>query len=380
MVTVLLLSVVVLYCLELALFRRGLGISSLLPRSPLAEPTVSIIIAARNEADRILDCLKSLRSVDYPREKLEIVVVDDSSTDDTAGIVGRFIDGSDDIRLLKSPPESGNLRGKTNAIAEGIRRTTGEILMFTDADCAVHPGWVRGTVRYFDDETGIVGGFTVLGNGRMFHAVQALDWLYLFSIASATASLGFPLTAIGNNLSVRRKAYEETGGYEVIPFSVTEDYSLVQTILQKTRYRIRFPLAPDTVVTSRACDTIKQLLRQKQRWGVGALDMVPEGMAVITLGWFARLAVVIGAFLLPPTLALTAAAVLVLSDYAFLSRVFGRLSLRRVRRFFLPFEIYLTLYGLIIPVIAFGSRNVVWKERTLRREKKNAFPEERHRH
>ncbi len=378
MVTIFLISVAALYCLELVLFRRGLTVSSKNPVDPRSEPTVSVIIAARNEEDRILPCLQSLRKVEYPPEKLEILIIDDFSTDRTSEIVSEFIGGRDDITLLKSPPETGNLRGKTNAIAQGIRHSRGEIIMFTDADCSVSPGWVKGTVKYFSENTGIVGGFTILDTTTTFHGVQALDWLYLFGIASALSGLNVPLTAIGNNLSIRRSAYLDTGGYEVIPFSVTEDYSLVQTIIQKTRYTMKFPLERDAIVTSRACDTFSQLIRQKQRWGVGGLDMIPSGMVVVALGWLVRAVVILGLIILPPIVSLPVLGAVLIADYLFLSKVFGILPFKHVRKYFPAFECYVTCYGLIIPFLAFGSRNVIWKERTLQREKKNASQSERH--
>jgi len=378
-VIVLLIVLSVLYFLELAVFRWGLRVSAGLSTEEDYTPTVSIIIAARNEELRILPCLESLRQLEYPADKLEILIVDDCSTDGTAAIVEEFIGRSGGMTLLSTPPEKGNLRGKTNAIAHGIRNSRGEIIMFTDADCSVSPGWVRSTVKYFTRETGIVGGFTILKSKTIFHGIQALDWLYLFGIASATSGLGIPLTAIGNNLSIRRTAYEETGGYEVIPFSVTEDYSLVQTILQKTRFAMRFPLEGDAVVTSEPCGTASHLFRQKQRWGVGALDMVPVGMAIVALGWLIRAINVVALFVVPWTISVPALVLLLASDYLFLSTMFTLPRYRSLGKYFLYFEIYLTLYGLIIPFLALGSRHVVWKERSLRKDKKNAFHEERHR-
>jgi len=378
MVTVLLLFLSILYFFELLVFRRGLGISSRLPQEQGNPPSVSIIIAARNEEERISACLQSLLGLDYPRDKLEILIVDDCSTDQTSQIVQKFIDEFGGMKLLKTPPESGNLRGKTNAIAHGIKHSGGEIIMFTDADCSVSPRWVTSTVKYFSRDTGIVGGYTILKSEKSFHGVQALDWLYLFGIASATSGLGIPLTAIGNNLSVRRTAYLETGGYEAIPFSVTEDYSLVQTILQKTRFSIRFPLEADAVVTSEPCDTVSHLFRQKQRWGVGALDMVPVGMIIVALGWLIRAVNVAAIFLLPWTLFLPALVVLCVADYLFLSRMFTLPPFRSLRKYFLFFEIYITFYGLLIPFLAFVSRHVVWKERSLVKDKKNASHEGRH--
>ena len=77
--------------------------------------------------------------------------------------------------MITAVPGKGNMRGKANALAQGIRQSSGEILMFTDADCIVPPRWVRKTVQYFTDEVGIVGGFTLLKANRTFEGIQSLD-------------------------------------------------------------------------------------------------------------------------------------------------------------------------------------------------------------
>ena len=189
------------------------------------------------------------------------------------------------------------MRGKANALAQGIHQSSGEILLFTDADCTVPRQWVRTTVQYFTDDVGVVGGFTLLKANRIFEGIQSLDWIFLFSLASSMAGLNRPLTAIGNNVGIRRAAYTAVGGYEVIPFSVTEDYALVHTIYQNTTYRVVFPINPETVVISSACRTLHHLYHQKQRWGVGGLDMVFRGKVIGIIGWLAKTGMIVTAFL-----------------------------------------------------------------------------------
>ena len=87
---------------------------------------------------------------------------------------------------------------------------------------------------------------------------------------------------------------------------------------------------------------------------------------------------ILGLILMPLTISIPALCAVFLADYIFLSKVFGLLPFKHVRKYFFAFECYFTCYGLIIPFLALGSRNVIWKERTLRREKKNAFHDERH--
>ena len=354
------------YTVEILFLRAGIRRASRVrKRSDNYEPTVSIIVAARNEEENIAACLQSLAYVDYPTEKIEIIAVNDYSTDGTTEVIRSIIAGRNHMRMLSTGKENGNLRGKTNAVASGIEATTGEIIMFTDADCRVNPDWVRQTVKYFSEETGILGGFTLLQSDDAFGGMQAIDWIVLFGTASATAGWNIPLTAIGNNLSVRRSAYDQTGGFKNIPFSVTEDYALVQAILTKTQYSIRFPLDTRTSVKSNPCTSWSQLYRQKQRWGVGGLDLVPRGFFIIALGWVFKLALLAGILFASPATLFAALFAKCVLDALFVSKPLKELGAISYLKYFLIFEVYYILYVVVLPIIALLNRRVVWKERSL---------------
>jgi len=200
-----------LYLIELLILIAGLRKAARAGRDAEGLPAVSVIVAARNEEQYIGDCIASLIALDYPEDRIEIIAVNDGSTDRTADVMNSFIGQHPNFRIISTEPGTGHLRGKTNALVQGISSSKGEILMFTDADCRAPSTWIRDTVKRFDDRTGIVGGFTLLGSKNTFEGIQALDWLFLFSLASSGAGLGIPLTVIGNNFSIRRKAYDETG-------------------------------------------------------------------------------------------------------------------------------------------------------------------------
>lgn len=362
--TVLIISCL-LYVIEFLFLYVGLGKATQITKRGNYEPTVSIIVAARNEEEYIEQCVRSLTAVDYPKDKLEIIVVNDRSSDRTLEIVEGLSLQFAQVKVLSTTAGEGNLRGKANALAQGIQISHGEILMFTDADCTVPKTWVRETVSYFDEKTGIVGGFTLLEATRPFEGMQALDWIMLFGVASATAGWKIPLTAIGNNLSVRRSAYERVGGFKQIPFSVTEDYALVQRILQTTEFEIRFPLNAASVVHSKPCQSWKQLYHQKQRWGVGGLDMVFRGMFIMFFGWLFKFFLLVGLFIVPFWTWLFAFISKCLIDVLFLSKPLRRFNAMKYLKHFFLFETYYCLYVIILPFIAMLSKKVVWKERTL---------------
>jgi cellulose synthase/poly-beta-1,6-N-acetylglucosamine synthase-like glycosyltransferase len=329
------------------------------------QPSVSVIIAARNEEGNISRCLTSMSALRYPKEKLDIVVVDDRSTDGTAAIVRQFSAANPTIRLIVAQPESGQLRGKTNAVTQGIEASSGEIIMFTDADCEVQPGWVEETVKYYRDESvGLVAGFTELRAETLFERMQALDWLLLLSIAAGGIRLGFPFTVIGNNLSVRRKAYDAFGGYRKIPFSVTEDYAIFHAVTTQTEYVPRYPLDDKTLILSGPCRSWRELYHQKRRWFTGGRDMEFRHLALFAVTYLYTLLLVVGLPVMWISGQWLPLFVKVVSDFLLLMPTLTSFRRWKLLPGFLLLEIYFTLYVLIFPPIVLTRRHVVWKERS----------------
>lgn len=357
-----------LYFLQMMFLRRGLDLTDRYIPNHHYEPSVAIIVAARNEEENIYSCLESLEKLEYPRDKTEIIVVDDGSTDRTAEIADEFVRSDGRFRLIRAEPGKDHLRGKANALAQGIKQSKSEILFFTDADCIVPTGWIRGIVPYHGKEIGVVAGFTLLTARRAFEGMQALDWFFLFGAAASTAGWGIPLTAVGNNLSTSRTAYEGVGGFRGLPFSVTEDYTLVQSIWQKLKQEVRYVISLETLVTSKPCTTVRDLFRQKQRWGVGGLDMVPRGFLLMGIHFALHLALFVGIISGLFGAVAFAAAVKIVADLIFLWKPLNRFRAYHLLKHFFLFELYYSVYELVLPFVALLSKRVIWKERSLRAE------------
>lgn len=118
---------------------------------PLPEPpAVSVVIPVRNRPSEIAACLKSLARLDYPAEKIEIIVVDDASEDDTPKVVSGF-----PVRLIRQPKR----RQAAACRNLGARHASGEMLAFIDSDCLADPMWLRELVPAFRDPgLGALGG------------------------------------------------------------------------------------------------------------------------------------------------------------------------------------------------------------------------------
>ena len=328
-------------------------------------PFVSIIIAARNEEQNIGNCLQSLSTLSYPRDLFEIIIVDDRSADSTASIVRTFAADHPWAKLITAEPGSGEIQGKTNALTQGIDAAKGEILLFTDADCIVRPEWIERTVSYYADESiGVVAGFTELRAKGQFEEMQTLDWLFLFTVAAATIRLRYPVTAVGNNLSVRKKAYDLVGGYRKIPFSVTEDYALFHAITATKSYRARFPMDPSMLVKSAACSTLTQLHNQKLRWFRGGRDMELKSMGIFGGAYLLNAFLLGGIFVLPAHQIAVALGMKIVVDIGLLLPALMRFKRMSLLRSFPLFEGYFLLYVLLYPVLILLGHSVIWKERS----------------
>src|SRR6185503_11374530 len=139
------------YAILIAFYRAGwneLGIFT--PNDDTPGEKISIVIAARNEEENIGKLLASIGSQTYPRHLFEVIVVDDHSTDNTSAIAAGF----SFVKLIKLQFDNINSY-KKKAIETGIAAASGELIVITDADCIVQPGWLK-TIASFKEKTNAV--------------------------------------------------------------------------------------------------------------------------------------------------------------------------------------------------------------------------------
>ncbi len=324
-------------------------------------PHATVIVAARNEGENIYDCLVSLNNLTYPNGKLEIILVDDFSEDRTGKIIDEFIKDKPLFKKI-TPDKISSLKGKVNAVASAIKIASGEIILLTDADCSVTNTWAVTLASYYKKDVGVVNGFTVINNVDIFSAMQGIDLVFLLSAASGTINLNYPISSIGNNMSFRKEAYLEIGGYENLPFSVTEDFMLLHGISGLTKYKIIYPLSKESVVISKPCAGLKELFSQKKRWGMGGLIAPAGGFLIMGIAFISNLLVLLTPLFCSPVW-LYLAVFKIIIDYLFLYPVYTVLGIKKQLKYYVFFQVYFILYTTILPLILVFSRKISWKGR-----------------
>jgi cellulose synthase/poly-beta-1,6-N-acetylglucosamine synthase-like glycosyltransferase len=329
---------------------------------PSLSPLCTVLVCARDEEKNIERCLASLEALTYPKDRLEVLIVDDKSTDRTPEILEAWKKRMPNLNVLRTGEAVMNLQGKVNALAQGMDAAKGEFVMITDADSTVQPNWVKEYLKYYAEDTGMVASITLLEQKYFFDGVQSIDWSYLLGMACAAANIKIPLSVIGNNISVRRAAYESVGGYRKIPFSVTEDHALFQAIWNKKPWKVRFPLHSDLVVMSQPCPDFKSWWRQKHRWVKGGEGLKFVGYVIFILGLLAQLAMVMAFFVLPLGAAIATVAIKWSADLLVILPVLTRTRKLTLLKYFPIYEIYLALFVFSMPIMM-AQKNVKWKGR-----------------
>ena len=221
-----------------------------------AVPFVSVVVPAYNAAATIEACLQSLLAQDYPRERYEVVVVDNNSSDETAAIVARY-----PVQLLQERSRQSSYAARNR----GIEAARGELVAFTDADCVAEPNWLTCLVEGHTDAT--VGAFA----GRVL-ALRPETILEQFAqrrrqvSQDASMACSFLPYAITANVAYRRDILRALGGFDEQLIS-GGDADLSWRLQQVCGRAIRFNR--DAIVHHKHRSTLKSFWRQHRLYGYG---------------------------------------------------------------------------------------------------------------
>jgi cellulose synthase/poly-beta-1,6-N-acetylglucosamine synthase-like glycosyltransferase len=328
-------------------------------------PSVSVIVAGRNEERNIRNCINSLSALAYPKGRLEIILVNDKSNDRTYELMKEATKDKPEFHVIHSgEAEHTNLRGKANAIDTAIGICRGEIIFMTDADCAVPSSWIINTVRYFKPDVAMVCGFTLMKDSdSVFSRLQCLDWIYLLSLASSSCGVNKIMSCIGNNLAFKKEAYNSVGGYSAIDFSVTEDLALMRKINDLKGKRIVFPVSLESLVITEPCADLRELSSQKRRWFRGGVGINMLGYITGFELYTANLLIAFGLFFVEFKLWSLLTVLIVLSQILLMSRTSLRLKKNGLFTLYPLFVAYFAAYGLLLPLSFIFGKNIKWKGR-----------------
>ncbi|MEM9378560.1 MAG: glycosyltransferase [Planctomycetota bacterium] len=226
-------------------------------------PSVTVVVAGRNEGGSIEACIKSLVDQRYP--SLEIIVVDDHSTDATEEICRRY-EKRGVIRFIRNNSLNGRT-GRPTATNLGIRMARGEFIVSLDADTTFDQGLIEALIEPFEDpEIGVVAGNVLVRNREknLLTRLQAIEYATSIDLHKRWAKMtGSTLQASGAIGAFRRQAVVEIGGWDP---ELAEDGDICLRLV-KAGWRTTF--APDAVALTDVPEKWGVIIRQRTRWDRG---------------------------------------------------------------------------------------------------------------
>ncbi|PPL00999.1 glycosyltransferase family 2 protein [Parapedobacter indicus] len=249
---------------------------------------VSVLIAARNEEVNIGRTLSDILAQDFPKELLEIIVVDDHSTDGTSAIVQSL--SGQGVKLLTLNESEPLNSYKKKAISMAIAEATGQLMITTDADCRMGSDWLTTVVTCMEQyDYFLLSAPVVYSQQRsFFEELQTLEFLYLIGLGAAGIGNRYPSTCNGANLIYRRDVFYEMGGFNGIDHLASGDDELfLHKVAASYPNKIGFCKSRDAIVYTDAKRNLRGFINQRRRWASKSTHYKNRGIVALGISiWF----------------------------------------------------------------------------------------------
>lgn len=244
---------------------------------------VTVIVPARNEEDNIIGCLQSLKNQSYP---VQVIVIDDHSTDQTAALVAAF--PLQDLLLLKLQD---HIKVKLNsykkkAIELAVTHASGELIVCTDADCTADQDWIRSLVTMYERSGPefIAAPVRMENDGSIPGIFQSLDFLSLQGITAGAVHKNIHAMSNGANLAYTKKVFLEVQGFSgADQIASGDDMLLMQKISAAHPSSIKYVKSRSAIVSTSAEKTWKAFMNQRIRWASKAGHYKSAGLSAALL-------------------------------------------------------------------------------------------------
>ena len=228
---------------------------------------VSVLIAARNEERLIGKTIDDILAQDYDPSLMEIIIIDDHSTDNTSEIISSY--AKDGVKLITLNEANALNSYKKKAIQTAINTTTGKLIITTDADCRMGPNWLKTIVNCYETRgcKMISSPVAYFEEKSFFERLQTLEFSYLIGLGASTIGNNNPSTCNGANLAYEKDAFFEVGGFTGIDdLASGDDELLLHKMAALYENKIGFLKNEDAIVYTHAKPTIVDFIQQRKRW------------------------------------------------------------------------------------------------------------------
>ncbi|MBX3163235.1 MAG: glycosyltransferase [Bacteroidetes bacterium] len=250
-------------------FLRTKEFSLFLSKAEYPETPVTIVICARNEEKNIAFCLYSIIGELYERKNIQLILINDASTDSTVQQAERVLKNSEvDYKIISNPKQ----KGKKRSISYAMQFANHDLIVLRDADAiSDYPSglWLRSISEFFQKEKPdlIIAPVMFTNNIGTFWALQAIENNILALAACGSAHYKKPFLCNGANLIFTKQAFEKTQGYNShLDIASGDDIFFLEDLKKIPDTKIAYLKSHAAIVYTYPCRSLGELLKQKIRW------------------------------------------------------------------------------------------------------------------
>ncbi|MFY0673618.1 MAG: glycosyltransferase [Bacteroidia bacterium] len=232
----------------------------------------SIVVAMRNEQQNVISLLNSLKNLDYPKESIEVILVDDFSEDQTVETLTQKLTEIDiDIKVvsLKKEGLTHNRAFKKTAIQFGVAKAKNEWIATTDADCIYKPNYLQLLNAFIEKYKPkfVSAPVELLPTKTLFQKMQALEFKGLVTLGAAYLQRDKPFLCNGANLAFKREVFMSLNGFKGFDhFESGDDVWFMHKVQERYPFELHFAMHEGLVVQSRPSENLNSFINQRKRW------------------------------------------------------------------------------------------------------------------
>lgn len=234
------------------------------PADIVFDKTVSILIPVRNEAAHITRLLQSLKQQQYPQHLIQIIVIDDNSTDNSRALVQQFA-GVELVVL----DDSITFSHKKKAIEAGMQVARGEWIVTTDGDCYMEKNWLS-SIMAFQQKTQaayIAAPVVIDAGAPLVQRFQQMDFAVLQGVTGVSVNERLHALSNGANQAYSKAIFQEVGGYSGVDHTASgDDLFLLQKINQHNPQAVGYLCGADAIVSTAPVTSWRAFFQQRIRW------------------------------------------------------------------------------------------------------------------
>ncbi len=230
---------------------------------------ISVVIPARNEEGNIVKCIESIAGQNFPQQLLEIIVINDNSTDDTASKAIKCAECYPEINIRIISLNKDDQSGKKNAITKAVMNASGDLIVTVDADCVVGKNWLKEIAEHHQENNAVFISAPVFfkNENTVFEKLQSLEFMSLVASGAGSVNMRFPIMCNGANLAFGKKEFLEVGGYKNnLNYMSGDDMFLLIKMKKKYPGRVSFLKSYDASVFTFAAKSFNSFYNQRKRW------------------------------------------------------------------------------------------------------------------